>query len=184
MRALEENWQDEESATEQPLPSTAEGTASEPEAVFLRARLHGTARRLWRILLWVGVGMVILSGWGMYALLVAHHPNFWFYCLIAPFLLGVGLIALAANSRAARWLFVDIHQKAGAKPGRIFLGFPLPLKFLAWGVRTFGHNIPDAEKANVRAAVEVLESGLAGDEPLIIHADEDEDGASVQVYWG
>lgn len=184
LRAMEEAPREEESATEQPAPSSLEGTTNRPEAESMPARLHETRRRWQRLFLWLGVGIVLLTSWGMYALLLAPPPAFWSYCLLAPFLLGVGVIALAANSRATRWLVVDIRQKSGAKPSRIFFGFPLPLKVLAWGVRTFGHDIPEAEKANMHAAVEVLESGLSDDEPLIIHADEDEVGPSVQVYLG
>lgn len=185
LRALEEAQHEEEGVANQSAQFVVEkGVMGESESGPTPARLRDAARRLWHIPLWVGVAAVILSGWGMYTLLAAHYLNFWFYCLIAPFLLGVGLIALAVNSRTARWLVVDIRQKPGAKPGRIFFGFPLPLKCLAWGARTFGRNIPDAERANVSAAVEMLESGLSDDEPLLIHTGEDEDGTSVQVYLG
>lgn len=184
LRAIEETQQEGENAVEQPAQSPAEAATSETEAESVPARLRKTARRWRHFLLWAGVSIVVLSSWGMYTLLVAHYATFWSYCLIAPFLLGVGIIALATNSRTARWLVVDIRQKPGARPGRIFFGFPLPLKFLSWGMRTFGHDIPNVEKANVHATVEVLESGLSDDEPLIIHADEDEDGTSVRVYLG
>ncbi len=54
--------------------------------------------------------------------------NFWFYFLLLPLLLGVALTALAAGSRAARWIYVDVHQQPGGHPEHIFLGFPLPLE--------------------------------------------------------
>lgn len=185
LRALEETQQEEKRLEDPSARFTAEeSTTNEPETGPTPARLREAARRLWHIPLWVGIIIVLLSGWGMYTLLATHHLNFWFYCLLAPFLLGVGLMALAVNSRTARWLVVDIRQKPGAKPGHIFFGFPLPLKCLAWGARTFGRNIPDAERANVSAAIEVLESGLPDDAPLLIHTGEDEDGTSVQVYLG
>ncbi len=135
-------------------------------------------RHLWQIPLWIGVAIILFSAWGMYALLTTSHLNFWFYCLSAPFLLGVALIALAVTNRTARWLVVDIRQKTGA-PKRIFFGLPLPLKWVAWGLRTFGRTVPD----DVEAAIEVLESGLSEHEPLTLHLSEEGD-REVHVYLG
>jgi hypothetical protein len=147
-------------------------------------RVKSTVRRLWQIPLWVGVLITILSAWGMYALVQASHINFWFFCLIVPLLLGVLLIVAAIGSRRARWIFVDVHQKPGEKPARIFLGFPLPLKLAAWSLRTFGHYIPDLGKANMDEVIEVIETGFTGQEPLVVNVDEGEDGERVQVYIG
>jgi len=117
----------------------------------------------------------------------AAHLNFWFYCLSATLLLGVLVIVAAIGSRKARWLFVDIHQKPGEKPQRIFLGFPLPLKFVAWFLRTFKHKIPDLEremeKTNFDEIIEAFETGM-GNEAAIVNVDEGEDGERVRVYLG
>ncbi len=78
----------------------------------------------------------------MYAVMRGPGMNFWFYFLLLPLLLGVLLTALAVGSRQARWIFVDVHQKPGERPERIFLGFPLPLKLTAWFLRIFGPMIP------------------------------------------
>ncbi len=147
-------------------------------------RVKSTVRRLWQIPLWIGVLITILSAWGMYALVQAAHLNFWFYCLVAPLLMGVLVIVAAVGSRKARWLFVDVHQKPGEKPGRIFLGFPLPLKLAAWFLRTFGHHIPDLKKTNVDEVIQVVEAGFTGEEPLVVNVDEGDDGERVQVYIG
>jgi hypothetical protein len=120
----------------------------------------------------------------MYSLVQAARLNFWFYCLTAPLLLGVLVIVAAIGSRKARWIFVDVHQKSGHKPARIFLGFPLPLKLAAWGFRTFGRNIPDMDKAKVEGIVQVIETGFTGEEPLVVNVDEGEEGERVQVYIG
>jgi hypothetical protein len=148
------------------------------------ARVKATARRLWQIPLWIGVGITVLSAFGMYAVMRGAGMNFWFYCLTLPLLLGVAVIVLAAGSRTARWLFVNVQQKPGDKPERIFLGFPIPLKFTAWFLRTFGHRIPDLDKTNVDEVIQAVESGLTGDQPLIVNVDEGEDGERVQVYIG
>jgi hypothetical protein len=147
-------------------------------------RVKSTVRRLWQIPLWIGVFITVLSAWGMYMLVRAANLNFWFYCLSLPLLLGVLVMVAAVGSRRARWLFVDVHQKPGDKPARIFLGFPLPLKLTAWFLRTFGHYIPDLGKTNVDELIQVIETGLTGDEPLVVNVDEGDDGDRVQVYIG
>jgi hypothetical protein len=77
-----------------------------------------------------------------------------------------------------------VHQKPGERPARIFLGFPLPLKLAAWGMRTFGHYIPDMDKTKVEGVVQVIETGFNGEEPLVVNVDEGNDGERVQVYIG
>jgi hypothetical protein len=148
------------------------------------ARVKSTVRRLWQIPLWIGVLITILSAWGMFTRVQAAKLNFWFYCLSAPLLLGVLVIVAAIGSRKARWIFVDVHQKPGEKPARIFLGFPLPLKPAALFLRTFGRYIPNLGKTNVDEVVQVVESGFKGEEPLVVNVDEGEEGERVQVYIG
>ena len=75
-------------------------------------------------------------------------------------------------------MILDIRHKTGIRPGRILFGLPLPRKWVAWGLRTFGHPMPD-----VAAAVEVLESGLSAEKPLTLHASDEED-AEIYVYLG
>ncbi len=184
LQALESAPEEEEEASASATQPQPAETVEERAVESTLTRLRTNARRLWHIPLWIGTGITLLSAWGMYALLMASRLNFWFYCLIAPLLLGVTLIVLAVASRKATWLIVDVRQKASARPGRIFFGLPLPVKVAAWSLRTFGHNIPDLQNADL--AAEVLEKGLSTGEPLIIHADSDEDGegGTVQVYLG
>jgi hypothetical protein len=148
------------------------------------ARIKSAAQRYWQIPLWIGIAILILSALGMYALIQAGQMNFWFYCLIAPVLLGAGIIALAVGSRRARWIFVDVQQKPGDKPQRIFLGFPLPLKLTAWFFRTFGNKIDDLKETKVDEIIQVLETGVSSDQPLVVDVDEGEEGERVKVYIG
>jgi hypothetical protein len=147
-------------------------------------RVKSTVRRLWQIPLWIGVLITILSAWGMYTLVQAARFNFWFYCLSALLLLGILVIVAAIGSRKARWIFVDVRQKPGETPARIFLGFPLPLKPAAWFLRTFGHYIPNLKKTNVDEVVQMIETGFTGEEPMVVNVDEGEEGERVQVYIG
>ncbi|MEZ0395301.1 MAG: hypothetical protein ABWK53_02530 [Anaerolineales bacterium] len=189
MQALEQLPPEEAEAAEESAEEVGAGAEWQAERSGLEAepriaRVKATARRLWQIPLWIGVAVVLLSAWGMYALLQGPGMNFWFFCLILPLLLGVLLMAAAVGSRKARWIFVDVHQKPGEKPARIFLGFPLPLKLISWFFRTFGHKIDDLKDAQVDAAVQILETGFSGEEPLVVNVDEGEDGERVRVYIG
>jgi hypothetical protein len=176
---------------ETPASEAAASAGSEPhaetsgmEADPRIARIKSIARRFWQVPLWIGVGVIVLSAAGMYGLIQAGHMNFWFFCLIAPLLLGVLVIVAAVGSRKARWIFVDVQQKPGEKPQRIFLGFPLPLKLTAWFLRTFGHKIDDLKHTNVDEVIQVIETGFSSDEPLIVNVDEGDDGERVKVYIG
>jgi hypothetical protein len=151
------------------------------------SRVKSTVSRLWQIPLWIGVLFTVLSAWGMYALVQASRFNFWFYCLGATLLLGVLVMVAAIGSRTARWIFVDVHQRPGESPARIFLGFPLPLKFAAWFVRTFKNRIPGLEKGmknvNIDEILEAFEAGM-GSESMVVNVDEGEHGEKVRVYIG
>jgi hypothetical protein len=170
-------------AVESP-PATASVPAPEPLPDPQVERLKATARRLWQIPLWVGIFITVLSALGMYAILRGPGMNFWFYFLLLPLLLGVALTALAAGSRAARWIYVDVHQQPGEHPGHIFLGFPLPLRLTAWFLRTFGPMIPYLQRTNVDEIIQVIQNGFSGKEPLIVHVDEGDSGERVQVFIG
>jgi hypothetical protein len=147
-------------------------------------KVKNTARRLWQIPLWIGVAVTILTALGMYFIQSGAGLNFWFFCLGMPLLLGIALIVAGVGSRHSRWIFVDVKQKPGEKPGRISLGFPLPLKFTAWFLRTFGHKIPNLKKTNVDEIIQVVQTGLSGDDPLVVDVDEGEEGERVKVYIG
>jgi len=161
----------------------AQGETSSFEADPRIEQIKSTVQRLWQIPLWIGVLITVLSAWGMYSLVQAANLNFWFYCLVAPLLLGVLVIAAAIGSRKARWLFVDVHQRPGEKPNRIFLGFPIPLKLTAWFLRVFGRFIPDLQKTKVDEVIQMVETGFTGDAPLVVNVD-DENGEQVKVFIG
>jgi hypothetical protein len=192
MQALEQQGPDAESAplpaasSVEPAPNSASAQAPDSTAIpdphieHLKATVH----RLWQIPLWAGIFITVASALGMYAIMRGPGTNFWFYFLLLPLLLGVALTALAAGSRTARWIYVDVHQQPGEHPQHIFLGFPLPLKLTAWFLRTFGPMIPDLQRTNVDEIIQVIETGFDGKEPLIVHVDEGDSGERVQVYIG
>jgi hypothetical protein len=172
---------------EQPAAPAAAEAGSGPGTGEAKP-VKSTARRFWQIPLWIGITITVGTALGMYFILRGPGMNFWFFCLTAPLLLGVLIMATAAGSRKARWIFVDVQQKPGERPQRIFLGFPLPLKFTAWFLRTFKNKIPDLKNEigdkPIEEIIEVMDQSFTSDEPLVVNVDEGEDGEKVQVYIG
>ncbi len=148
-------------------------------------RTAAQARSLWQIPLWIGMGLTVLAALGIYAIMQSAGYNFWFYCMWLPFLMGVLLMALAAWSRTARWLFVNVDRsRTPDGPRRIFLGFPLPLNLAGWFLRTFGTHIRGLGETNVDEIVQAISLANTMEEPLIVNVDDSEDGERVQVFIG
>jgi hypothetical protein len=155
-----------------------EGFAYDPES---RA---AEIRRFTAIPLWIGMGFTLLGGLLMYWALQSAGFGFWFYFAWLPFLLGVGLMALAAGSRATRWLFVRVQRRASAGPGRIVFGFPLPLRQAAWLLRHFGGWVQRPEYPDVDDILSALDQVGTLDSPIIVNAQDDGRGERVQVFIG
>jgi hypothetical protein len=152
-----------------------------PEFEAIKAR----ARRFAMIPLWIGVFLTVLSAWGMYSIQQRAGVNFWFVFLLIPLLLGVVLIALGASGQTSKWLYVNVDRRnAHDGPRNITLGFPLPLGLAAWFLRTFGHNIRGMRNTNVDEIIQILDATGKSGAPLIINANDNEDGEHVQVYIG
>jgi hypothetical protein len=194
MQALDQSPVDEEDQGSQESTSQSSGTVpqGEPEVSHMETdprmlNIKTTVQRLWWIPLWIGVGITILSALGMYLIMQGPGLNFWFYFLILPLLLGVVVIAIAVGSHSAHWIFVDVHQKPGDHPEHIFLGFPLPLGFAAWFLRTFKHWIPNLKSeysgVDIDQIIEMVDKGI-GQESLIAHVDDGEGGEKVRVFIG
>lgn len=139
-------------------------------------------KRWWAIPLWIGIAVTILSGTWMNSLYTASGTGFWFFFSWLPLLAGVGLIIIGSLSNSSRWLHVRIKQK-DEFPAKIAISFPLPVRFTAWALRTFGGFIP---KLNETALDEII-LGLdndTGQNPLYIKIEDDEDGEQVEVFIG
>ena len=183
MRALDEDSADEQvEVFEAESGSGFEGSGtSAPEFEQVKAR----ALRFAMIPLWAGVGIAVLSAWGIFSIQQNAGVNFWFFCLMFPLMLGVLLIAIGSAGQGSKWLYVNVDRRyANDWPKNITLGFPLPLGLTAWFMRTFGHNINGMSKTQVDGIVEVLNATGKSDEPFIVNVDDDEDGDRVQVYIG
>jgi len=142
------------------------------------------ARKFAQIPLWIGVALTVLFAGLMYWSLESSGFGFWFYCLTFPFLFSVFIVALTAGGMNSRWLFVDVQQKPGERPGRITLGFPVPLGLVAWFLKNFGHHINGMDREKAEGIVEMIHMTASSKSPLIVNAQDDEDGERVMVYIG
>lgn len=183
MRALEADADPSEAEVEviEPGPSFSSETTDAPEFEAIKAR----ARRFAMIPLWIGVALTVLSAWAIYSVQQSSGMNFWFFFLMIPLLIGVLFIALGASGQTSRWLYVNVDRRnAHDGPRNITLGFPLPLGLTAWFLRTFGHNIRGMKNTNVDEIIQLLDATGKSGAPLIINANDNEDGEHVQVYIG
>ena len=181
MRALEEDSPEPKVEVLETGSSSDGERTDAPEFEAIKERAHHFAM----IPLWIGVVIAVLSAWGIYAVQQSMGVNFWFFCLLVPFLFGVLLIALGAGSQNAKWIYVNVDRhNARDWPRNITLGFPLPLGLTAWFLRTFGQYIQGMEKTNVDEIIQVLDATGTSDAPLIINANDNEDSEQVQVYIG
>ena len=182
MRALEQDLAE----TEVEVIETAAGAGSEArnEASEFE-QVKARARRFAMIPLWIGVFITIFSAWGMYSIQQNNGTNFWFFFLMVPLFLGVLLIALGAGAQSAKWLYVNVARRnAQDGPRNITLGFPLPLGLTAWILRNFGHHMRGMNNTNVDEIIQILDATGKSGAPLIINANDNEDGEHVQVYIG
>jgi hypothetical protein len=181
MRALEEDAAEAEPVTLETGAGFREEKTAVPEFEEVKAR----ARRFAMIPLWMGVFISVLSAWAIYAVQESAGINFWFFCLLIPFLLGVLLIVLGAGGQSSKWLYVNVDRRHATDwPRNITLGFPLPLGLTAWFLRTFGHSIRGMQNTNVDEIIQILDATGKSGAPLIINANDNEDGEHVQVYIG
>ena len=180
MYALKEDAEARVEVIEMGTASGEEGSDA-PEFEEVRAR----ARHFAMIPLWIGVFVTVFSAWGLYSIQKNTGMNFWFFCLLFPLLLGVLLIALGASGQGSKWLYVNVDRRnADDWPRNITLGFPLPLGLAAWFLRNFGHNIRGMRNTNVDEIIQLLDATGKSGAPLIINANDNEDGEHVQVYIG
>jgi SHOCT-like domain len=183
MRALDADADSAEAEIE--VVDTGTGSGYERNDAPEFEEVKSRARRFAMIPLWIGVFIAVFSAWGIYSIQQSAGVNFWFFCLIAPLLLGVLLIVLGAGGESSKWLYVNVDRRnAQDWPRNITLGFPLPLGLTAWFLRNFGHYIHGMEKTNVDEIIQVLDATGKSDAPLIINANDNGDGEHVQVYIG
>jgi hypothetical protein len=184
MRALEEDTDEAEIEVVE-MGAGSGGDSSEGVDAAEFEEVKARARRFAMIPLWIGVAITVLSAWAIYSVQQSSGMNFWFFFLMIPLLIGVFFIALGASGQTSKWLYVNVDRRnAHDGPRNITLGFPLPLGLAAWFLRNFGHNIHGMRNTNVDEIIQLLDATGKSGAPLIINANDNEDGEHVQVYIG
>jgi hypothetical protein len=184
MRAIE-NDSTESGAVQAEVLEAGTGFGDERGGASSFEEVKARAQRFAMIPLWIGVFISVVSAWALYSVQQGAGVNFWFFCLLVPLLLGVLLIALGAGGQSSKWLYVNVDRRnAEDWPRNITLGFPLPFGLTAWFLRNFGHNIRGMKNTNVDEIIQILDATGKSDAPLIINANDSEDGEHVQVYIG
>ncbi len=160
----------------QRLAGSTAGATPDPTPVVLPAWV----RRLWHLVFWPGVILLIGSG-----LLLAYH-----YagrgatgCLVTGWLLfafGVPITALGAWLQSAHWFSVRIRKHG--KP-RMMLAFPLPLRPLAWLLRVISPFVPQLRDTGVDEVLLALSDEMHQGRPFIVDVNEGDSGEQVQVYF-
>lgn len=145
-------------------------------------------RGYWLGLFVVAMGALLLSTFLMYQALQSSGYSFWFFCSWVPFLISTFFVALAWQSRSMPWLHLRVDTGQNEWPRRIAFSFPLPLGLASWGMRTFGHWIPNLEQSGFSSQelgkfIYGLQDYTSPDNPVYIEVDED-DGERVLIYIG
>jgi hypothetical protein len=125
----------------------------------------------------------------MYSAFQANGLGFWFWFSWIPLLLSSAFVALLWPGSNRPWVHVRVNQEKGQSPQRIAISIPLPIKFAAWGLRTFGHYIPTGvqEKFDASSLDELilaLGDTARNGSPIHIKVDEGENGERVEVFIG
>lgn len=176
---------DEEAEAEIPQFETESGGEAEwqpapPDPVV--ERLKRRVRSFYFVPLFGGTFLTVFVAWLMYQSIQNSSMGLVFYCLLFPtLLLGILLLTLGSASQKSSWLYVDVQQKPGKKPGRIMIGFPLDLA--RWAMNTFKSNIPRGEREKADMVLQVMNE-TTRTEPIVVQVDEGEDGDKVNVYIG
>jgi len=183
IQALGEEW-DEEALEEQ---SSGPGIV-ETQSLAFTPEFEGEDLSQWKswwvIPFWIGVGLTALGGALMYWAWSVKGMGIGFLLAWIPFLIGVGTMVLGWNSKTGPWIHIRIQQAPGEKPGRIAISLPIPIRFFAWTVRTFGGFIKGVDVAGVDEVILALENSSPGEPPVSIDITDKEDGEIVKVFIG
>jgi len=141
-------------------------------------------KRWWTLPFAIGIGIMSLAALLMLSAIQASGYGFWFICLWAPFTAGVAVMALAWGSRTSRWLHLRVHTGNDAWPRKIAISFPIPIRFTAWLLRTFGPSIPQLRHTWLDELILGLGDSTSASQPLYIDLSHGDEGGRVQVFIG
>lgn len=141
-------------------------------------------RNWWTIPMSLGVAILILGAWAMYSAIQSSGFGFWFMCAWVPFLIGVAVTAFAWASRTSRWVHIRVDTGEAEWPRRIAISLPIPIRLIAWAIRTFGGRLSVLERTSIDELITAIDETATPEAPIFIDVHEGEKGERVQVYIG
>jgi hypothetical protein len=183
IEALKENWEEEASEEWSSGQDELETQPLSPAPEF-EGEDFERARAWWVIPFWIGVAITTLGGGLMYWAVSAKGLGVGFFLAWIPFLIGVGTMVLGWNSKTGPWVHLRIQQAPGETPQRIAISLPVPIRFFAWIIRTFGGFIRGLDASGLDEVILALENSSPGEPPLSIDITDEEDGEKVRVFIG
>jgi hypothetical protein len=133
----------------------------------------------WQIPMYVGIGVVILSAFWLNSAYQNSGYGFWFFCSWVPMALGVLLISLSWMSQKGPWIHVRVRGKEN-----VAISMPAPLGLVGWGLRNFGHYVPNLDETAIDEIINALDQTTKSDTPMYINVEDEEDGEHVEVFIG
>jgi hypothetical protein len=143
-------------------------------------------KRLWIIPMGIGLGLTAAASLLVYAALASSGGaiSLGFLCATVPLSIGLLTMLLAWGSRSARWLYLHVQQPPGEKPQNIIVALPLPLRFGAWFVSTFGAFIPKLRDQRVEDILQMINQATTTGSPIMVEVDEGDNGDKVEIFIG
>jgi hypothetical protein len=141
-------------------------------------------RKWWFIPFGIGAGITVLGAGLMYWAWSVKGYGVGFFLAWIPFFIGISILVLGWNSQTGPWLHLRIQQKPGESPETIRISLPLPIRFTAWVLRTFGEYITGLKDSGLDEIILALGDKTKQDAPLSIDVHDDEDGEQVRIYIG
>jgi hypothetical protein len=154
-----------------------EGQGSVPAGASPPVAVRGW-RGWWLIPFWTGFGLTGAGG-----VLAALGGGGWFGA-VPLLLVGIPLMTLGAVSRTSPWVHVRIRAGEDAGARRIAVSLPIPVRLVAWVLRTFGPWIPGLKDTAVDELVMALDGNVSTETPLYVKIDDEQDGEQIEVYLG
>ena len=139
-------------------------------------------RKRWRLwwLLPFYFGVVAIGG----GIVLAIQGGGW-WLLAAPLLLGGAVLTLLAlASTRSPWLHVRIHNPERNWPRTIGFSIPIPFRFAAWALRSFGTLIPNVDEQAVAELLMAFELGRMIDEPLNMELNDPNSATQGEIILG
>jgi hypothetical protein len=106
--------------------------------------------------------------------------GFWLSWL--PFIIGVFLMIFGWILLDSPWMHLKISTSGEGRQQKINIGLPVPIRLISWGMRTFGHHMPDEiREKGIDDLMTEIEASLTRGEPFQIEVDDKEDGDKVYI---